>query len=391
MKKILYIVIFIICIGIYMRIYNFYIPSHAESIFEQKRESLEMDIKKQVKEAWGSDDALLFFKDHGGAKYLRMDMDAVRLIDKRQDTNMPPYKLIWNLFPNGRYGYSVRKAFVKLRPGNFSDLYDLYYIQSRPWTGTYIVPEEDFYSIKVFNYFPLFVGYKTENISLRHYRPSFDECCKDAKKYIQEEDEDNRMYYKPQNEDKVNKIFNLRNDYYYFQFLSNLVTNTPNSENNEFDFANFNFNNHDEFISFIGFCWIYNDFYKVLYMTQRSGTMNLCFNGTKYNQELDSFVIDKRTTCNIVFLIFIIISVITLITIHRIRKKEHAKKESIEKSSDAELIIYERIINLSNPERFIKPYQPEKLEKANRIYSKALKNKDNFVILEKLLEEALAL
>ena len=80
-----------------------------------------------------------------------------------------------------------------------------------------------------------------------------------------------------------------------------------------------------------------------------------------------------------------------MITIHRIGKKEHVKKESIEKSSDADLIIYERIINLSNPERFIKQYQPEKLEKANRIYSKALKNKDNIVILEKLLEEALAL
>lgn len=66
MKKILYIAVLVICIGIYIRIFFFYIPSHAESIFEQKRESLEIDIKKQVKEAWGGDDALLFFKDMVG-------------------------------------------------------------------------------------------------------------------------------------------------------------------------------------------------------------------------------------------------------------------------------------------------------------------------------------
>ena len=61
MKKILYLIAISICIGIYIGVYYYYIPSHAESTFEQKKESLEIDIKKQVKEAWGSDNALLFF------------------------------------------------------------------------------------------------------------------------------------------------------------------------------------------------------------------------------------------------------------------------------------------------------------------------------------------
>ena len=54
-------------------------------------------------------------------------------------------------------------------------------------------------------------------------------------------------------------------------------------------------------------------------------------------------------------------------------------------------VIYNRVLQLSNPELFIKPYQPEKLEKANRIYSSALKNQDNIIVLEKLLEEAIQL
>ena len=393
MKKILYsivvVIVFVICIAIYIRIYFYYIPGLAVSTFEQKKESLEIDIKKQIQEAWGSDNALLFFKDYGGAKYLRMDMDAVRLIDKRQDSNMPPYGLAWNLFPNGRYGNSVRMAFESVRPGNFSDLYDLYYIQSRPWVGTYIVPDQDLYTIEVFNYYPVFVGYKTENISLRNYRPSLDDCCIDAKKYIQEEDKDNRMYYKPQNEDKVNKIFNLRNDYYYFQFRSFFETNMPNSYTDEFDFANFNFNNHDKFrFPYGNLRWIYNGFYKVYYMSQRSGTMYLSFNDTQYNQDLDSFVIEKRRICNILFLLLAILSIITLTMFYIRNKKNNVRKVYIEEPSANKLTAYEQVINLSNPEKFIKPYQPDKLEKANRIYSNALNNKENIDILEKLLEEA---
>lgn len=392
MKKILYLIVLVICIGIYIGIYFFYIPSLAESTFEQKRESLEIDIKKQIKEAWGSDNALLYFKDYGGAKYLRMDMDAVRLIDNRQDYNMSRYELAWKLFPNGRYDNFVRKAFALMRPGTLRDLYDLYYIQSMPWVGTYIAPDQDMYSIKVFTYLPLFVGYKTENVSLRNYRPSFDDCCVEAKKYIQEKDNDNRMYYKLQNEEKVNKIFNLRNDYYYFQFRSFPEPNSPNSYNNEFDFANFNFHYHNNFCFPTGnICWIYNRFCKVFYMTQRSGTMILSFNDTKFNQDLDSFVIDKRDICNSVFLTMAIISIITLAIFYQRKKKENDKKESIEEPSADELTIYEQVINLSNPERFIKPYQPDKLEKANRIYSNVLDNKDNIDILRKLLEEAKAL
>ena len=394
MKKILYLVSLTACIGAYIGIYFFYIPTLAESSLGQKRESLELEIKKQIKEAWGSDNALLFFKDYGGAKYLRMDMDAVRHIDNRQEQvyKIPPYWLAWNLFPNGRFGNAVRMAFESVRPGNFNDLYDLYYIQSRPWVGTYITPEQDLYSIKVFNYIPLFVGYKTENISLRNYRPSFDECCKGAKKYIQEEDEDNRMYFSPQNEDKVNKIFNLRNDYYYFQFRSFGESSIPDSYTKEFDFAKFNFHNHDKDRFPTGnLSWIYNGFYKVYYFTLRSGTMYLTFNDTKYNQEFDDYVSDKRNVCNIVFLIGVILLTIPLIIALSKNKKGNTKNMVVEVPATNILTIYEKVINLSNPERFIKPYQPDKLEMANRIYSKAIKNKDNAAVLENLLEEAMKL
>lgn len=392
MKKPVYIVAFVIfvglCIGIYGVFYFFYIPRHAESTFEQKRESLEMDIKKQIKEAWGSDNALLFFKDYGGAKYLRMDMDAVRFIDKRYN-----HIEVWGLFPNGRYGNSVRLAIESAPYGIFSDLYDLYYIQYMPWRGTYIEPDQNLYNIKVFNYSPVFVGYKTENISLRNYRPSFDECCIDAKKYMQQEDKDNRMYYKPQNEERVNKILNLRNDYYYFEYCSFLESSTLHSNIERFNFAEFNFFNHDipYYLNNFDLKCFYNGYYKVFIFIQRSGTWYLSFNDTKYNQELESYIVGKRKICNVVVIIFAIILVISLAIIHKKSKKASNNNRLIEKPFNSELLIFEKVINLSNPERFIKPYQPEKLEKANRIYSNALKNKDNTDVLEKLFEEAKAL
>lgn len=407
MKKILlYLIAIIAVIGLYVSLYFFYLPNLAHSEIENKRDSLETSIKRQIKEAWNNKNALLFFKDYGGAKYLRMDMDAVHRIDNRVDFNVPPYGLSWYLFPNGRYANNVRTAFNSLRPGNFNDLYDLYYIQCIPWRGTYVAPDDNPYNIKIFTYTPLFVGYKKETMSLREYRPSFDKSCTEAKEYIQKEDADNRMYYDAQNEDRVNKIFNLRNDYYYFQFRDNFKTFEPDySYIEDFDFANFNFSNHKiDAFPFGNVSWVYNKFYKVYYLTQRVGDMYLAFNDTKYNQDIESYLASKRTLCNILFLIFIVVLVSFLLVIYFKNKKAKEKfianndvsvDLNVEEKNNAVVndisVIYDRVLQLSNPELFIKPYQPEKLEKANRIYSSALKNQNNIIVLEKLLEEAIQL
>ena len=400
-KLLLYIILIIACIGIYIGLYFFYIPNIAEGTFDQKKDSLEMSIKRQIKESWNNDNALLYFKDFGGSKYLRMDMDAVHMIDYRIDTDLPPYGLAWDLFPNGRYDNNVRMAFMSLRPGKFDDLYDMYYIQSKPWIGTYIEPGNDIYNIKVFTYTPMFVGYKKETMSLRDYRPSLDKCCIEAKKYIQEEDSDNRMYYSPKNEDRVNKLLNLRNDYYYFQYISDHKSYPDHIHISDFDFAKFNFYNHSrDAFPFGNVNWVYNGFYKVYYYTQKEGNMHLSFNDTKYNQDIETYISSKRTICNIFLLICLGVLLFLSIATYYKCKKANDKKSSthISVSSESEpekiinkeaLAIYERVIELSNPELFIKPYQPEKLEKANRIYSAALNNKDNINVLVKLLEEAI--
>ena len=407
MKKILlYLIVVFAVIGLYIGLYYFYLPNLAQSTFENKRDSLETSIKRQIKEAWNNDNALLYFKDYGGAKYLRMDMDAIRCIDNRVDSNVPAYGLTWNLFPNGRYSDNVRTAFNSLRPGNFNDLYDLYYIQCIPWRGTYIAPDHDLYNIKVFTYTPLFVGYKKETMSLREYRPSFDKSCKEAKEYIQEEDADNRMYYDPQNEDRVNKIFSLRNDYYYFQFREAFGTFHPDTYMDNFNFASFNFHNHDRSAFPFGtVSWVYNGFYKVYYLTQRIGDMYLAFNDTKYDQDVESYLANKRIICNILFLVCLgILGYLILMSYFKYKRVKKNSSTTEDKANvrimaeeknnaiaeDAS-ILYNKVIKLSNPELFIKPYQPEKLEKANRIYSSALNNKDNIEVLEKLLEEAMQL
>lgn len=406
-KLLLYIILIFACIGLYIGLYSYYIPNLAESSIEKKRDSLEISIKRQIREAWNNDKALLYFKDHGGAKYLRMDMDAVHMIDHRIETKMPPYRLAEELFPNGRYSNNVRRAFVSLNPRNFDDLYELYYIQNVPWIGTYIEQDKDPYNIRVFTYIPLFVGYKKETISLRDYRPSFDKCCEGAKEYIQKDDPDNRMYYSPHNEDRVNKIVKLRNDYYYFQSRSLFKTSDPNNTYSEdFDFANFNFSNHSLNAFPSGnVSWVYTGFYKVYYLTYLKSNIYLSFNDTKYYQDIESYSSDKRTTCNIFFIILLCILVtLLLITYYKSKRiienesstettisSDHKSNENDSSNNKDTSVIYEEVLKLSNPELFIKPYQPEKLEKANRIYSTALKNKDNINVLVKLLEEAIQL
>ena len=214
------------------------------------------------------------------------------------------------------------------------------------------------------------------------------------------------LYYDAQNEDRVNKIFNLRNDYYYFQFRDNIRTVHPdNSYMDNFDFAKFNFYNHQrDAFPFGNVSWVYNGFYKVYYLTQRIGNMYLAFNNVKYERDIESYLDSKRTLCNILFLIFIVILVCLLLATHFKNKKTKDKNviakddaigSNIEEKNNALVsdvsVIYNRVLQLSNPELFIKPYQPEKLEKANRIYSSALKNQDNIIVLEKLLEEAIQL
>ena len=128
--------------------------------------------------------------------------------------------------------------------------------------------------------------------------------------------------------------------------------------------------------------------------------MHLSFNDTKYNQDIETYISSKRTICNIFLLICLGVLLFLSIATYYKCKKANDKKSSthISVSSESEpekiinkeaLAIYERVIELSNPELFIKPYQPEKLEKANRIYSAALNNKDNINVLVKLLEEAI--
>lgn len=398
-----YLLVIIASIGGYIRVYNYYIPNKALSAFEQKKDSLHLRIKKQITDAWNNDDAILSFKEHGGAEYLRMDMDIIKKIDSRKAENKSPYSLAWDVLPLGRYGNSVRWTFDYLKPGCFNDIYELYYINNLPWSATFIGKDEDSYNIKVISLAPIFVGYKNETKSLREYRPSLDAVCKDAKEYLQKEDPDHRMYYSPQNEDRISKLFEIRNDYYYFEFENYLNTVNPETfRHQNFNFADFNFYNHDKKAFPSGrVSWIYNNFYKVYYYSTRIGTMHLTFNESKYNNDIESYISDKRYICNIVFIIILSLIVIS-IPILSFRKKskcntspdfkinnESKQEENIIKKDVSE--IYERVIKLSNPELFIKPYQPEKLEKANKIYSSALKNKEDLNTLEILLEEALKL
>lgn len=49
--------------------------------------------------------------------------------------------------------------------------------------------------------------------------------------------------------------------------------------------------------------------------------------------------------------------------------------------------IFEVLCKLCNPQQFMNPYNPEKVAKANELYSRILENKNNIIALEKIRDE----
>ena len=97
MKKILlYLVVLIASIGHYVGLYFFYLPDLARSTFEDKRDSLETSIKRQIKDAWNNKNALLYFKDYGRALKKKEILDYARN-NFKEDAGIVQQHLFYNV------------------------------------------------------------------------------------------------------------------------------------------------------------------------------------------------------------------------------------------------------------------------------------------------------
>ena len=137
MKKLLiYIILIIACIGVYVGLCFAYIPNVAERTFEQKRDSLEMSIKRQIKEAWNNDNAFLYFTEGDQIQ----DPGKLRYSYKLQNSmkqKCGEYNIEINLYefmdiPVDKDNFS---AVLYVRYSNEKGTFLLIYYPEKVWTG----------------------------------------------------------------------------------------------------------------------------------------------------------------------------------------------------------------------------------------------------------------
>lgn len=297
---------------------------------------------------------------------------------------------------------------------------------------------------------PVAVGYLHTNQYMKTWRPSLNESCEDAFKYIINEDKNYKGCYAPGNKHLVQKILSLYNKYYYLE--EDEGVDDRFTVNSFFNYAFFSYDKYEGVNSLENnplaghqISWIYNNYYRVYYDIYPLHTYEVDFNYYNYNHDRIDFYDRYMFIIKIVYITLIILMSLYLVlltikhktTLLKVRnalfpkslKEElllkcnpkqfmnplnsdlvaksnnlYAEIKNIAPSDKKTLLIYRRkiiselgvtfevspllkkILKKSNPKKYLKPYNPDKLAIANDIYSKAIEHKEDIDFLEELLE-----
>lgn len=114
-------------------------------------------------------------------------------------------------------------------------------------------------------------------------------------------------------------------------------------------------------------------------------TYEVSFNHLNYENDKNSYYEENFFVIRICFwILFFMIFLYMIFCFNKYRSNVNR----VNSNDNDELIIsnlYNEILEKANPKKFIEPYQPIKLAIANDIYSKAIKNRYNRVVLDELL------
>ena len=357
------------------------IEKESISFVENRKEQLKKEFYDNLDDAFIDNSRMMYSEEYAQIEFTPIDMKAVRKIDGRLE-RIPSVSIIERLFPPyGRYHKEVSYLFMMYEPGSFKDLEEMYAVKKFPWE-TVLLKRIDKNTLKLFGFVPIAVGYKQIESYLRSWRPSLEKCCKSALEYLINEDKDYSDCYNPNNKRKVAEILKYYNRYYYLQ---------PNNIKNNYN-HNFSFDNYErpkiveaDWYYHHQFSYIYNGYYKVYYDIIPSVTYEVEFNSYNYKTDKEEFYSKYKDISTIIFFVLlsplIILLIISVSSYFKIRKnKIHI--EAITRDNIEEL--YNKVTSASNPQRFIEPYNPQKLAVANEIYAKAIKNKGNIKLLEDL-------
>ncbi len=365
----------------------------SETYVEDKKSTLRKEFYDKLNDYMGGESRLMFSDEFGNSSYKPIDMDAVRFIDNRDANDYEYYGSVERLFPYDRYPFLTSTMFKCLKPGCFGQLYELNAVIDIPWQA-YLLKRNDKDEFQLFKFTPVAVGYLQSSANMKEWRPSLDKSCDEALEYITKEDKDYRTCYNQNYKKTVQNILNLYNDYYYLQ------KNEQNTIIGEFD-NSINFeqiklppNPESDPLSGHNVNWIYNGFYRVYYDIYTICNFEVSFNDYNYKNDKDAFFakyIFVIRFCSILVASILLACLLNFLYRNRKTDNEGNKtgpeiKAAIEDNEEDISKLYIEIIEKSNPKHFIEPYQPVKLNIANDIYSKAIENKNNRVVLKELKE-----
>ncbi len=384
MKKIILIAIAILSVFL-LYCYVLTVIEHESTIYvESKKKELKKEFYDDLNDSFADNERLMCSEEYSNVNFTPIDMKAVRMIDNRSEDNVNHF-VIEHLFPYGRYLEEIQYLFTSFRPGHFKELEELYAIKHTPW-HIILLKRMNHDQLKLFFFQPIAVGYQFVEPYMKSWRPSLEESCEDAYEYIIQEDKNYKNCFNPQNRRKVKEILGKYNHYYYLQpeELCNVRT-WRNSIQSFKTYENPRINNSA--IPPYGYSidYIYNGYYRVYYGIMPH-TYKVEFNYYNYNLDKKEFCKKYDRIATVILILIILVLSIWLVTCLYKLKKNNRKSRTSNILNHSVKMLYNEIIKASNPQLFIQPYNPEKLAIANDIYSKAIANKENIEILEKLLK-----
>ena len=450
MKRILFVILAIIAVTVCYNYSKKVVYKLSIDFVEKEKIKCENDFYTKLEQTSMNGSRLMYSVEYGNSSYTIMDMEAVRRIDDRKLGDMDYYSLIELLFPYGRYRYIVPTMFKCLRPGNFKGLEKLYAVKDTPWE-IYMLNRVEKDKLVLFKFQPVFVGYLYVNSYMKTWRPSLDESCEDALKYIINEDKNYKGCHASENKYLVQNMLSLYNKYFYLEEdegIDNRFNMEPIFHYAYFSYERYEGVNSLENNPFAGhqIGWIYDNYYRVYYDIYPLHTYEVDFNYYNYNHDRTDFYDRYMFIIKIGYIILMVLmsSYLVLLAIkyktiflntctkYFIPKslkgelllkcnpkqfmnpfnsdlvtksnKLYAEIKNTASDDKKTLLIYRRkiiselgvafetssllkkILKKSNPKKYLKPYNPDKLAIANDIYSKAIEHKEDIEFLEELLE-----
>ena len=312
LKVLLLLLIFLFCTGLCIYLFNLY----TDHYFNQQKITYQKDLDMQLDKLFKGTNKIV------EAKMLKYYPDTIRL----DNLYFPKKKSEFNPFvctlPESD-GFALKRKFLyqKLEYNDIEDLEVLWeiWIPTSVWEIEVLEKTESGYYTQ-YKMMPLAVGYKKlVDRNEEKFRPSLYVCCKNAYKYLIENNEEIKYFYTPSQTIRIVKFKSVDNKYYHVDRLrdNDWTLKKPIYQYYENDPKKINYLQHYESLS----C-IFSYYDKIFYAKTKTNYYNFYFDEISFNNDKKNYL---NNGFKIIFIIIFIIFILPLFIIIKKNKKNKPK------------------------------------------------------------------